>query len=184
MLNAGSKVAILIGGGAIGAADEVTQVAQLLSAGVAKALLGKAALPDDLPFVTGSIGLLGTEPSDWMMQHCDTLLMIGSRFPYSEFLPETGKARGVQIDLDPTMLSIRYPMEVALTGDAVQTLRQLIPLLKQQERPCLAQRDRAARDALVGGRREAFGPVRQPGQSGARLLGALVAPAGQRDHHG
>lgn len=134
VLNAGKKVGILIGAGAIGAADEVTQVAELLGAGVAKALLGKAALADDLPFVTGSIGLLGTEPSDWMMQHCDTLLMIGSRFPYSEFLPETGHARGVQIDLDPTMLSIRYPMEVALAGDAVGTLRLLIPMLAKKER--------------------------------------------------
>lgn len=134
VLNAGKKVGILIGAGAIGAADEVTQVADLLGAGVAKALLGKAALADDLPFVTGSIGLLGTEPSDWMMQHCDTLLMIGSRFPYSEFLPETGHARGVQIDLDPTMLSIRYPMEVALAGDAVGTLRLLIPMLAKKER--------------------------------------------------
>ncbi|MDQ6619304.1 MAG: thiamine pyrophosphate-requiring protein [Pseudomonadota bacterium] len=132
-LNAGKKVAILIGAGAIGAADEVKQVANSLSAGVAKALLGKAALPDDLPFVTGSIGLLGTEPSDWMMQHCDTLLMIGSRFPYAEFLPKTGQARGVQIDLDPTMLSIRYPMEVALTGDSAATLRLLAPLLKQKD---------------------------------------------------
>ncbi|MBO0902224.1 thiamine pyrophosphate-requiring protein [Jiella sonneratiae] len=133
VLNAGKKVGILIGAGALGAADEVTKVADLLGAGVAKALLGKAALPDDLPFVTGSIGLLGTEPSDWMMQHCDTLLMVGSRFPYSEFLPETGQARGVQIDLDPTMLSIRYPMEVALAGDSARTLKALIPRLKRKE---------------------------------------------------
>ncbi|MCB8836878.1 thiamine pyrophosphate-requiring protein [Aurantimonas sp. VKM B-3413] len=133
LLNEGKKVGILIGAGAIGAADEVTEVANLLGAGVAKALLGKAALPDDLPFVTGSIGLLGTEPSDWMMQHCDTLLMIGSRFPYSEFLPKIGKAKGVQIDLDPTMLSIRYPMDVALAGDAKLTLKALIPLLKRKE---------------------------------------------------
>lgn len=133
VLNAGEKVGILVGAGAIGAADEVTQVAELLGAGVAKALLGKAALADDLPFVTGSIGLLGTEPSDWMMQHCDTLLMIGSRFPYSEFLPKTGQARGVQIDLDPTMLSIRYPMEIALAGDSAEVLRSLIPLLQRKQ---------------------------------------------------
>ncbi|MEF2072680.1 thiamine pyrophosphate-requiring protein [Consotaella aegiceratis] len=133
ILNDGEKVGILVGAGALGAAAEVTQVANILGAGVAKALLGKAALPDDLPFVTGSIGLLGTEPSDWMMQHCDTLLMIGSRFPYSEFLPKIGKARGVQIDIDPTMLSIRYPMEVALTGDSAETLKGLIPLLKKKE---------------------------------------------------
>ncbi|TPE49552.1 thiamine pyrophosphate-requiring protein [Amaricoccus solimangrovi] len=134
ILNAGSRVAILVGAGALEATDEVIEVAERLGAGVAKALLGKAALPDDLPFVTGSIGLLGTEPSDWMMRHCDTLLMIGSRFPYSEFLPAEGDARGVQIDLDPTMLSIRYPMEVALTGDAAATLRALIPRLERKEK--------------------------------------------------
>jgi len=132
VLNAGRKVAILVGAGALNAGGEVTALAEKLSAGVAKALLGKAVLPDDLPFVTGSIGLLGTEPSDWMMRHCDTLLMIGSRFPYSEFLPKEGQARGVQIDLDPTMLSIRYPMEVALAGDAKATLKALLPLLEEK----------------------------------------------------
>ncbi len=131
-LNAGSKVAILAGAGALEATDQVMQVADVLGAGVAKALLGKAALPDNLPYVTGSIGLLGTEPSDWMMRHCDTLLMIGSRFPYSEFLPEEGQARGVQIDLDPKMLSIRYPMEAVLTGDAAATLRALLPHLERK----------------------------------------------------
>ncbi|MGH8428311.1 MAG: thiamine pyrophosphate-requiring protein [Gammaproteobacteria bacterium] len=132
VLNAGEKVAILVGAGALGATDEVIEVAELLGAGVAKALLGKAALPDDLPFVTGAIGLLGTEPSWDMMTGCDTLLMIGTRFPYSEFLPEEGQARGVQIDLDPTMLSIRYPNEVNLTGDSALTLRALIPLLERK----------------------------------------------------
>lgn len=97
-------------------------MADLLGAGVAKALLGKAAVPDDLPFVTGSIGLLGTKPSYDLMMNCDTLLMIGSRFPYSEFLPKEGHARGVQIDLDPKMLSIRYPMEVNLVGDSAESL--------------------------------------------------------------
>lgn len=130
VLNAGNKVAILVGAGALGATDEVIEIADALGAGVAKALLGKAALPDDLPFVTGSIGLLGTRPSWELMTGCDTLLMIGSRFPYSEFLPKEGKARGVQIDLDPTMLGIRYPMEVNLAGDSVQTLRELIPLVQ------------------------------------------------------
>jgi pyruvate dehydrogenase (quinone) len=133
VLNAGQKVAILVGGGALGAADEVTQVADLLGAGVAKALLGKAALPDDLPFVTGAIGLLGTKPSWDMMTGCDTLLMVGSRFPYSEFLPKEGQARGVQIDIDPRMLSIRYPMEVNLVGDSAHTLRALIPLLQRKD---------------------------------------------------
>ncbi len=133
VLNSGRKVAMLIGAGALGAADEVLQVADLLGAGIAKALLGKAALPDDLPFVTGSIGLLGTKPSWTMMTECDTLLMVGSNFPYSEFLPKEGHARGVQIDIDGRLLSIRYPMEVNLMGDSAETLRALIPLLKRKE---------------------------------------------------
>src|SRR5207237_2443657 len=111
ILNAGEKVAMLVGQGALHATDEVVQVAELLGAGVAKALLGKAAVPDDLPFVTGSIGLLGTKPSYELMMGCDTLLMVGSSFPYAEFLPEEGKARGVQIDIDGRMIGIRYPME-------------------------------------------------------------------------
>jgi pyruvate dehydrogenase (quinone) len=111
VLNDGRKVAMLVGSGARDASDEVLHVADLLGAGVAKALLGKAVLPDDLPFVTGSIGLLGTEPSWMLMNECDTLLMIGSSFPYAEFLPKEGRARGVQIDIDGRMLSIRYPME-------------------------------------------------------------------------
>ena len=133
MLNAGHKVALLIGAGAQHAADEVITVADRLSAGCAKALLGKAVLPDDLPWVTGSIGLLGTEPSYDMLMECDTLLMIGSGFPYAEFLPREGRARGVQIDIDPGMLSLRYPMEVNLTGDAAETLRALIPKLQQKK---------------------------------------------------
>lgn len=133
VLNAGERVAILAGAGALAAGEPLRRVADKLGAGVAKALLGKAVLPDDLPFVTGSIGLLGTEASDWMMRHCDTLLMVGSRFPYSEFLPKEGQARGVQIDLDPTMLSIRYPMEVPLAGDAAATLEALLPLLQTKE---------------------------------------------------
>ena len=132
VLNAGSKVAILVGAGALQASDEVIAVAEQLGAGVAKALLGKAVLPDDLPWVTGSIGLLGTEPSYKLMSECDTLLMIGSGFPYSEFLPEEGQARGVQIDINADMLSIRYPMEVNLHGDAGETLRALLPLLEEK----------------------------------------------------
>ena len=132
VLNAGKKVAILVGAGALQATDEVIAVAEKLGAGVAKALLGKAALPDDLPFVTGSIGLLGTEPSYKLMTGCDTLLMIGSGFPYSEFLPKEGAARGVQIDIKADMLSIRYPMEVNLVGDSAETLRALLPLLEEK----------------------------------------------------
>ncbi|WP_439363948.1 thiamine pyrophosphate-requiring protein [Bradyrhizobium sp. DASA03005] len=130
ILNAGKKVAMLVGAGALGATDDVIAVADRLSAGCAKALLGKAALPDDLPWVTGSIGLLGTEPSYNMMMECDTLLMVGSAFPYAEFLPKEGSARGVQIDIDASMMSIRFPMEVGLVGDAAETLRALLPRLK------------------------------------------------------
>ncbi len=131
-LNAGKRVAILVGAGALAATDEVIAVANRLSAGVAKALLGKAALPDDLPWVTGSIGLLGTKPSWDLMTSCDTFLMVGSGFPYSEFLPKEGQARGVQIDIKPDMLSLRYPMEVNLVGDAAETLRALLPMLEQK----------------------------------------------------
>ena len=129
VLNAGEKVAMLVGQGALGASNEVVRTAETLGAGVAKALLGKAAVPDDLPFVTGSIGLLGTRPSWELMDGCDTLLMVGSSFPYSEFLPEEGQARGVQIDVDGRMLGIRYPMEVPLVGDARATLAALLPML-------------------------------------------------------
>ncbi len=130
ILNSGRRVAMLVGQGCLGASAEVREVAERLGAGVAKALLGKAVLPDDLPFVTGAIGLLGTRPSWDLMQNCDTLLMVGTSFPYPEFLPDEGKARGVQIDIDGRLLSIRYPMELALVGDSRETLRALIPLLE------------------------------------------------------
>ncbi|AJE48761.1 thiamine pyrophosphate-requiring protein [Celeribacter indicus] len=133
VLNEGSKVAMLVGAGALSAGTEVQSVAEALGAGVAKALLGKAVVSDDLPYVTGAIGLLGTSASWDLMQGCDTLLMVGSGFPYSEFLPREGAARGVQIDLDPAMLSLRYPMEVNLTGDSAGTLRALLPLLKPKK---------------------------------------------------
>jgi pyruvate dehydrogenase (quinone) len=133
ILNEGKKVAMLVGQGALHATDEVIEVAELLGAGVAKALLGKAAVPDDLPFVTGAIGLLGTKPSWTLMKECDTLLMVGSSFPYSEWLPKPGQARGVQIDLDGTMLSIRYPMELGLVGDAKETLKELVKLLERKD---------------------------------------------------
>jgi pyruvate dehydrogenase (quinone) len=133
VLNAGEKVAMLIGAGAFGAAEEVKEAADILGCGVAKALNGRAALPDDLPFVTGSIGLLGTKPSNDMMENCDTLLMVGTSFPYSEWLPEPGQARGVQIDIDGKMIGIRYPMEVNLVGDSKETLRSLIPHLRRKQ---------------------------------------------------
>ncbi len=132
ILNAGKKVAMLVGAGALQATDAVIEVADILGAGVAKALLGKAALPDDLPFVTGSIGLLGTKPSYDMMMECDTLLMVGTSFPYSEFLPKEGQARGVQIDIDGRMLAIRFPTEVNLVGDSNETLKALLPYLERK----------------------------------------------------
>lgn len=133
VLNAGRKVAMLVGAGALHATDEIIAVAERLGAGVAKALLGKAAVPDDLPFVTGSIGLLGTKPSWDLMTECDTLLMVGSGFPYSEFLPKEGQARGVQIDIDPRMIGLRYPMEIGLVGDAKRTLAALVPHLTHKQ---------------------------------------------------
>jgi len=133
VLNSGKKVALLVGAGSKGATDDIIAIADRLQAGAAKALLGKEVLPDDLPWVTGSIGLLGTEPSYKLMMECDTLLMLGSGFPYAEFLPKEGSARGVQVDLDPGMLSVRYPMEVNLTGDVSATLRALLPLLHQKQ---------------------------------------------------
>lgn len=130
VLNAGSKVALLIGQGARGAAPEVVETADTLGAGVAKALNGRAALSDELPYVTGSIGLLGTKPSADMMAGCDTLLMVGTSFPYAEWLPEPGDARAVQIDIDGRLIGMRYPTEVNLVGDAAETLRALLPLLQ------------------------------------------------------
>jgi pyruvate dehydrogenase (quinone) len=132
ILNDGQKVAMLIGQGAMGAADAVIEVAEALGAGVAKALLGKPAVPDDLPFVTGSVGWLGTRASNEMMMECDTLLMVGTNFPYTEFLPPEGQARGVQIDIDGRMLGMRYPLEVGLVGDSAETLRALVPLLTRK----------------------------------------------------
>jgi pyruvate dehydrogenase (quinone) len=133
VLNAGQKVAILVGQGARGAAAEVQQAADLLGAGVAKALLGKDVLSDELPYVTGSIGLLGTRPSYELMRDCDTLLVIGSSFPYSQFLPEFDQARAVQIDVDAKMVGLRYPFEVNLVGDARETLLRLLPLLEAKD---------------------------------------------------
>lgn len=146
-LNSGRKVAMLVGAGALQASEEVSQVAEKLGAGVAKALLGKGVLADELPWVTGSIGLLGTVPSFKMMEECDTLLMVGSGFPYAEFLPREGQARGVQIDIQPDMLSLRYPMEVNLNGDAAETLRALLPLLEHKP-------DRAWRERIEGWRHD------------------------------
>ena len=133
ILNRGKKVAILAGRGSLHATDELVQTAELLAAPIVKALLGKAAVPDDSPYTTGGIGLLGTKPSQEAMEDCDTLLIVGSSFPYIEFMPKPGQARGVQIELDPKRIGLRYPVEIGLVGDSGNTLRELIPLLKRKE---------------------------------------------------
>jgi pyruvate dehydrogenase (quinone) len=147
ILNAGKRVAMLVGAGAKGAAKEVLDVADATGAGIAKALLGLSVIPDTLPFVTGAIGLLGTKPSWDLMERCDTLLMIGTSFPYAEFLPPPGRARGIQIDIDGRMLGIRYPTELNLVGDARETLLELLPLLERKQ-------DRSWRQRVEDGMRE------------------------------
>ena len=154
VLNAGEKVAILAGQGARGARAELEEVADLLGAGVAKALLGKDVLSDEPPYVTGAIGLLGTRPSHEMMMGCDTLLTVGSSFPYTQFLPPLDQARGVQIDDDPRQIGMRYPYEVNLVGDAAATLRALIPLLERK-------RDRAWRESIEANVRRWWETVRR-----------------------
>jgi pyruvate dehydrogenase (quinone) len=131
ILNGGKKVAILAGRGALNATDELEKAAEILGAPIVKALLGKAAVPDDSPYTTGSIGLLGTKPSQEVIEDCDTLLIVGSSFPYLEYMPKPGQARGVQIDLDPKRIGLRYPVEVGLVGDSRNTLSELIPLLRR-----------------------------------------------------
>jgi pyruvate dehydrogenase (quinone) len=143
VLNAGERVAMLVGRGALGAEAEVIRAAEVLGAGVAKALLGKAVVPDDLPFVTGTIGLLGSTASYELMSNCDTLLLVGTGFPYAEWLPVEGHARCVQIDLDASRIGMRYPVEVSLVGDAKETLGALIPLLASRE-------DRSWREQVEG----------------------------------
>src|SRR5579872_2534629 len=133
ILNQGEKVAILAGRGALNATDELEKTAELLAAPIIKALLGKAAVPDDSPYTTGGIGLLGTKPSQEAMEDCDTLLIVGSSFPYIEFMPKPGQAKGVQIELDPKRIGLRYPVDVGLVGDSRNTLRELIPLLRKKE---------------------------------------------------
>ncbi|MGN6412721.1 thiamine pyrophosphate-requiring protein [Flexivirga sp.] len=147
VLNAGKKVAMIVGQGARGATDEVIAVAERLGAGVITALLGKDVVPGDLPYHTQQLGLLGSKPSYDMMQDCDTLLMVGSNYPYAEFLPKTGQARGVQIDLAAGHLSLRYPMEVNLAGDTKSTLAALLPLLQRQE-------DRSWQEGVIEGMKD------------------------------
>lgn len=134
ILNAGEKVAILAGRGALNATEELEQAADILGAPIVKALLGRGAVPDGSPFTTGTIGLLGTRPSQEAMEHCDTLLMVGTSFPYLEFLPKPGSAKGVQIELDPKRIGMRFPVEVGLVGDSRRVLRELLPKLKRKEK--------------------------------------------------
>jgi pyruvate dehydrogenase (quinone) len=133
ILNAGKRVAILVGAGAMGATSQVMAVADRLGAGIAKSLLGKTVVSDELPYVTGGTGLIGSKATHEMMMECDTLLMIGSTFPYTEFLPREGHARGVQIDIDGRMLGLRYPMELNLVGDSKRTLELLLPMLEAKK---------------------------------------------------
>jgi len=133
ILKAGKKITILAGQGALAAGDELVELAETLGAPIVKALLGKACVPDESPYTTGGIGLLGTAPSMDAMQNCDTLLIVGASFPYIEFYPKPGQARAIQIDLDPTRIALRYPVEVGLVGDSRNTLRQLIHRVKRNE---------------------------------------------------
>jgi pyruvate dehydrogenase (quinone)/pyruvate oxidase len=147
ILNAGSRVAVLAGRGALHATDELERLAETLAAPVVKALLGKAALPDDSPYTTGQAGLLGTLPSQEALEECDTLFMVGTSFPYLEFLPASGSARGVQLDLDPARIGLRYPVEAGLVGDSRATLRALLPLLRRREdRSFLAKAQKGMRE--------------------------------------
>jgi pyruvate dehydrogenase (quinone) len=163
ILNEGSKVAMLVGQGALGAGPEVMQTAELLGAGVTKAWLGKAVIPDDVPYCLGGIGLLGTKPSYEMMADCDTLLVVGSNFPYGEFYPKEGQARGVQIDIAGRMLSLRYPMEVPLIGDARETLQALIPMLDRK-------RDRSWQNKLIEQMRDWWKVVEAQAHSSANPI--------------
>src|SRR5436305_2349610 len=133
ILNSGKRVAILVGRGALKSTDELEVLAETLGAPIIKALLGKAAVPDTSPYTTGGIGLLGTKPSQEALENCDTLLMVGTSFPYIEFLPKPGQARAIQIELDPMRIGLRYPIEVGLVGDSRRTLQRLLPLLRRKE---------------------------------------------------
>jgi L-alanine-DL-glutamate epimerase-like enolase superfamily enzyme len=186
VLNAGEKVAVLVGQGARNAAQEVRDVAELTGAGVAKALLGKDVLPDDLPWVTGAIGLLGTRPSYELMRDCDTLLIVGSSFPYTQFMPEFGQAKAIQIDIDGGMIGMRYPTEVNLVGDAAHTLRALLPMLTRKddrswrETPLRGVRvpQQRPQPGHVGAAGDGWHPeVRGvPGHPGHRLRGSRPGP--------
>lgn len=149
VLNAGQKVAILAGRGALGATNELEQVAEQLGAPIIKALLGKAAVPDDSPSTTGTIGVLGTQPSQEAFETCDTLLIVGSAFPYIEYYPKPGQARAVQIDVDSLRIGLRYPVEAGLVGDSQIVLQHLLPLLKHHEDRSFLERSPACRSGIA-----------------------------------
>jgi len=180
ILNAGKKVAILAGRGALGAGDQLEYVANHLAAPIVKALLGKAAVPDDSPLTTGGIGLLGTRPSQEAMEECDTLLMVGTSFPYIEFLPKPGQAKAVQIDVDPVRIGLRYPIDVALVGDTRLTLEKLSPLLKwKEDRSFLekAQQGMQEWEALMSERSSYMGKPMKPQVVAAELSKRLADDA-------
>jgi pyruvate dehydrogenase (quinone)/pyruvate oxidase len=160
VLNAGKKVVILAGAGALHAGAELEQAAELLAAPIVKPLLGKAAVPDDSPYTTGGIGLLGTRPSQEAVEQCDTMLMVGTSFPYLEFLPKPGQARGVQIELDPMRIGLRYPVEIGLVGDSRRTLQALLPMLTRREVEAAGRTgERAERADEAAGDRERGEPA-------------------------
>ena len=181
VLNSGSKVAMLVGQGARGARREVEEVADLLGAGVAKALLGKDVLSDELPYVTGSIGLLGSRPSYEMMRDCDTLLTVGSSFPYTQFMPGLDQARAVQIDIDASMIGMRYPYEVNLVGDAAGHAARPDPAARAQGARLVALRHRGQRVEVVGHDGRGGPRRRQAGEPDADLQRVLLADARRRD---
>ena len=181
ILNQGKKIVILAGRGALHAGAELEQVADILGAPIVKALLGKAAVPDDSPFTTGTVGLLGTRPSQEAMESCDTLLMVGTSFPYIEFLPKPGEARGVQIELDPTRLGLRYPIEVGLVGDSRRTLQALIPMLQRHDDRRFLETRAAGHGRVVGAHGGARDAAGYPDEAASRRLGAWQAAARRCD---
>jgi pyruvate dehydrogenase (quinone) len=163
ILNSGKKVAMLAGRGALNATNELEQTADLLGGPIIKALLGKAAVPDDSPYTTGGIGLLGTRPSQEALEDCDTLLIVGSSFPYIEFLPKPGQARAVQIELDPKRIGLRYPVEVGLVGDSRRSLAELIPLLRRKQ-------DRSFLEAAQAGMKDWWQLMEKQGTNPAKPM--------------
>ncbi len=181
VLNAGKKIAILVGQGALHATDELEQVAEKLGAPIIKALLGKAAVPDESPYTTGGIGLLGTRPSQDALEACDTLLMVGTSFPYIEFLPKPDQARAVQIDVDPMRIGLRYPVEVGLAGDSQQTLQVLLPWLERSADRSFLADGPGWHERMVGIDGGTWHPARHADETASSGLGAGEATHKHRD---